>query len=379
MNNIIKPNDQFDFSKLSLGQPLTIPGSAYFTKIEFNDSPLYIQTSKSQTKQGLVKSGKKYNCDLMFNKNDEIIITWFENLEERCRKLIFEKRDAWFQNSLEESDIETAFNSTIRTYKSGKFYLIRTNIKVNSQNIPSIKIYNEDEETVSMEDIDNETNVISILEIQGIKFTSRNFQIEIELKQMMVLRNEEKLFESCLIKPINNSLLVPSLEENKNFLFDNQLILFEDGEKTKKTVIPKNDVDNFDSINESTINDIDTKDNEEIANANSEFNLEIENLDEKIDNIEENNNELKEISDLELSLENNLETIQLKKPNQVYFELYKEARKKAKEAKKNAILAYLEAKNIKKTYMIDNLHDSDSDNDIDEEIEAVSDSELEGL
>jgi len=78
-----------------------------------------------------------------------------------------------------------------------------------------------------------------------------------------------------------------------------------------------------------------------------------------------------------LNLDNNLETIQLKKPNQVYLQLYKEAKNKAKLAKKNALIAYLEAKNIKKTYMIDNLNDSDSD--IDAEIDEVSESELEGL
>ena len=81
----------------------------------------------------------------------------------------------------------------------------------------------------------------------------------------------------------------------------------------------------------------------------------------------------KEIDNLDLSLEN-LETIQLKKPNQVYFELYKEARKKAKEAKRTTIIAYLEAKNIKKTYMLDNLNDSDSE--FDAEIDEVSESEL---
>ena len=86
-------------------------------------------------------------------------------------------------------------------------------------------------------------------------------------------------------------------------------------------------------------------------------------------------NDLKEINDLVINGENNLETLTLKKPNQVYFELYKEARKKAKTAKKMAILAYLEAKKIKKTYMIENLNDSDSD--IDEEIDEVSESDLE--
>ena len=67
----------------------------------------------------------------------------------------------------------------------------------------------------------------------------------------------------------------------------------------------------------------------------------------------------------------------MKKPNEVYFELYREARNKAKGAKKAAIIAYLEAKNIKKIYMLDDLNDSDSD--FDAEIDDVSESELEGL
>ena len=74
--------------------------------------------------------------------------------------------------------------------------------------------------------------------------------------------------------------------------------------------------------------------------------------------------------DLPISLNNNLETITLKKPNQVYFEMYKEARKKAKEAKQKAVLAYLEAKNIKKTYMLDENSSSDESS-----IENYSDEE----
>ena len=380
MENIIEPNETFDFSKLSLAHPVGIQGGAYFTKIENNKKPLYIQTSKSVTRQGFVKTGKKYYCDLMFDKNSESLINWFENLEERCQKLIFEKRETWFQNNLEENDIESAFNSVIRVFKSGKYYLVRTNIRNNSSNLPSIKIYNEQEIPLTIEDITSETEIISILEIQGIKFTSRNFQIEIELKQLMVL-DKEPVFDNFLIKKskkpeenLSESLIdftskTESLE-NVKFEVDNNL--------NKNSLIKP--IDN--NVNKNILEDsIDTNEELEaidiLANNEKEDNisldLEIEDLNEEI---EEETNDLKEF-DVNLNLENNLETINLKKPNQVYFELYKEARNKAKIAKKNAILAYLEAKNIKKTYLIDNLNDSDSD--FDAEIDEVSESELEGL
>jgi hypothetical protein len=392
MDNIIEPNETFDFSKLSLAHPSGIQGGAYFTKIENNKKPLYIQTSKSQTRQGFVKTGKKYYCDLMFDKNAEGLIHWFENLETRCQQLIFERRDTWFQNSLEESDIESAFNSTIRVYKSGKFYLVRTNIKNNHNNLPTIKIYNESEIPLTMDDIKPETNIISILEIQGIKFTSRNFQIEIELKQIMVL-DDGLIFDNCLIKngkkPLEN---IPVFKEelkpledikfdeigdndesnNENIVFDlNNNNNLEEVTKSQETII-ENNLEELESF------DIDMSETEQLRpeekDENISLDLEIEELKE---DIEENTDELREVNNLDISLENNLETMQLKKPNQVYFELYKEARNKAKIAKKNALLAYLEAKNIKKTYLIENLNDSDSD--IDAEIDDVSESELEGL
>jgi hypothetical protein len=373
MDNIIEPNDTFDFSKLSLAHPTGIQGGAYFTSIEYNKKPLYIQTCKSLTKQGFVKTGKKYYCDLMFDKNSESLINWFENLEERCQKLIFEKRNTWFQNALEETDIETAFNSTIRVYKSGKCYLVRTNIKNNnSSNLPAIKIYDEKEIPLTMSDITSETNIICILEIQGIKFTSRNFQIEIELKQVMVLDNEP-VFDNCMIKtnkktePYTENKLETTILGNVQTNVDS-LSELEVDEQVKEENIP-NTLDN----NLTELEPIDIMADAENNDDNISLELEIEDLD--IETNEEDNEALKEFN-VDLKLDS-LETLQLKKPNQVYFELYKDARNKAKVAKKNAILAYLEAKNIKKTYLIENINDSDSD--FDAEIDDVSESELEGL
>ena len=382
MDNIIEPTQNFDFSKLSLAQPIGIQGGAYFTKILNSGKPLYIQTTKSLTRQGFVKTGKKYYCDLMFDNNSEILINWFENLEEKCQKLIYERADSWFQNALEINDVESAFNSIIRIYKSGKYYLVRTNIKNSSLNEPSIKIYNENEIPLGINDIKNDTNIISILEIQGIKFTSRNFQIEIELKQVMVLNNEP-VFESCLIKTqkheyVKNEInsIIPktdSLEENE---LENEVENEVEENIINKDNFPKpNLVENIskDFLNEEPLDCLENTINNNSVEESNNLDIVFEEL-----NIEELNDskELIEV-DLGTSLENSLEAITLRKPNEVYFKLYKEAKNKAKLAKKSAIIAYLEAKNIKKTYMIQNLNDSDSD--FDAEIDDVSESELDGL
>ena len=382
MDNIVEPNESFDFSKLSLAHPVGIQGGAYFTKIENNNKPLYIQTIKSQTRQGIVKTGKKYYCDLMFDKNAAPLISWFENLEERCQKLIFDRRDTWFQNNLEENDIESAFSSAIRVYKSGKFYLLRTNIK-NHNNMPAVKIYNEHEIPLTSDDIKTETNIISILEIQGIKFTARNFQIEIDLKQVMILDNEP-MFDNCLIKTSKRPVEPPAVQETEDIgTLEKDDVLEELSVETIVAPEPAAIIaGSLPAINDP-LPQIEVTDDLHLAGAvveaiggGEETAIELE-FEDLTGDIEENPNELKEINSLELSAGDALETIQLKKPNQVYFEIYKAARNKAKAAKKNALLAYLEAKNIKKTYMLDNLNDSDSD--IDAEIDEVSESELDGL
>jgi hypothetical protein len=408
MENIAEPNDSFDFTKLSLGHPSNIQGGAYFTSIEYNNLPLYIQTTKSLSKQGIVRTGKKLYIDLMFDKTSETIINWFENLEETCKKLIYAKKEEWFQNSLEESDIDNAFNSIIRIYKSGKFYLVRSNVKCNQSAEPAVKLYNENEITMTCQDIIDDTEIISILEIKGIKFTTRNFQIDIEVKQIMILDNEP-IFKNCVIKgrkppndkhtndndkPTNDNDKHPNDKPTNDTEFDVA--------KPKNIGFITNDkivnMDNLEEIEDVNVNNkpldsdmfsIQLEDNTQLKNITTpenitpheknmpdesvDLNFEIEEL---CDNIIEEEPQLQELEIDNANLDE-LGNITLKKPNQIYFELYKEARAKAKTAKKNAILAFLEAKNIKKTYMLDNLNEMDSD--FDEEIDEVSESELEGL
>jgi hypothetical protein len=379
MDNIFLPNDQFDFSQLSLAHPTGIQGGAYFTRIQMQNKPLYIETPKSLTRQGFIKNGKKIYCDLMFDNNDEQLIHWLESLETKCQELIYKKADTWFENKLELSDIESAFASPMRIYKSGKYYLVRVNVKVNySTNVPQVKIYNENETPVTLEDVTPENNIISIIEVQGIKFTSRNFQIELELKQSMVL-NSEKIFESCLIKSSTNKPQAKIALDEPSLLMKQQP---ENGSTNlEETEITLENVENLeDSGPNEIVEDLTEKINGMNVFSNNANNEEKKEKEIKIDTAIETLSDVEELVDTsndltEVNFTTNafdLETITLKKPNQVYYEIYKAARNKAKEAKKQAIIAFLEAKNIKKTYMLEDLDDSEDSEDSDMDFDDLS-------
>ena len=185
----------YDFSKLQLGIPVAHPSSTYIARIFSNNKPLFIQTPKCTTKGGIVQSGKKTYCDLIFDSDDSIFIDWITNLEIKCQALITNKSDSWFQTKYTPEEIETAFTSPLKIYKSGKYYLLRVNIK------PNIKIYNDLNAEVIFSDINENTNMITIIEFYGIKFTSKNFQIEVELRQSLVVSPDEFL-GNCFIKQV---------------------------------------------------------------------------------------------------------------------------------------------------------------------------------
>jgi hypothetical protein len=305
MDNIFLPNDQFDFSQLSLAHPTGIQGGAYFTRIQMQNKPLYIETSKSLTRQGFIKNGKKIYCDLMFDNNDEQLIHWLESLETKCQELIYKKADTWFENKLELSDIESAFASPMRIYKSGKYYLVRVNVKVNySTNIAQVKIYNENETPVTLEDVTPENNIISIIEVQGIKFTSRNFQIELELKQSMVL-NSEKIFESCLIKSSTNkpqakialdepSLLMKQQPENGSANLEESEITLENVENLEDSSPTEIVEDLTEKINGMNVFSNNT-DNEEKKEKEIKIDTAIETLSD-IEELVDTSNDLTEVN-----------------------------------------------------------------------------------
>ena len=378
MEDIIEPTMDYDFSKIYFGPPSTLAGGAYFAKIMYStNKPLLIQTPKSLTKQGFVKSGKKVYTDLMFDNNDTVFINWIENLESKCQELVYSKRESWFESKLEKDDIDTAFTSPFKIFKSGKYYLLRVNVK------PNVKIYDEMNEIIQTESITNDKPILSILEIQGLKFTSRNFQIEIELKQSMVV-SPDPFLDECFIKTPKKKPLIK--EENIK-------------EQLPKEQLPKEQLPNdLNNIIKQSVEDLKSKKLESTNNkfdANESIDLEVvfdKPLEKQTNKINKNNIDLEEANivldveeledpsilkevDLSGALDNTLETLQLKNPNQVYYEIYQKAREKAKDAKKNALLAYLEMKNIKKTYMLDDIDESDEEFASKDSSSEISDSE----
>ena len=186
----------FDKTLLKINIP-AYNGEIQYSKITYNGSPIIIQTPNSLTKQGIIKQGKKLICELMFSSIETEFLHWIEELESGLHRVLFNKSSEWFEQSFELNEIESLFISPVKIFKSGKYYLLKAFLK------DTIKIFNETYALTYM-DIIPENNIISILEFKGIKYTTRDFQLDIEIKQIMI--HNDPYEKNCFTKPLERSL-----------------------------------------------------------------------------------------------------------------------------------------------------------------------------
>ena len=214
----IDNNDSFDFSNVTLGKPIVLQGQTFFSKLLNHKNELIIQTPKGLLKNGFVKSGKKTFCDFMISKINQKSLEWFEKLEEKIQNSIYEKSNEWFHGEkLEKDDIEEMYNSCLKSYKSGKFFTLRLYTEsprsvVKKTNI--INIFDDNGNVLNETDIDNNTELICLFHIHGIKFSTKNFQLYVELKQMLVTKEENNIFNRPLINTEKKIEKEKEIDEN---------------------------------------------------------------------------------------------------------------------------------------------------------------------
>ena len=401
MDNIVEPTSDYEFSQLMCISPSSLGGGNYFIRLlqKSGQKPLYIQPPKCSTKQGILKSGKKMYTDLLFKHEDEPFHEFLESLETFCKNQLFHYREKWFDSSLTEDVIEESFLPVSKMYKSGKFHCIRAQIPTRLGK-SSLKIFDEAEQEVSLESINNTSSILTIVEVQGIRCSARSFQLDLEIKQMMLLKPVD-LFETCLFskkspKPSSSmavsSTVIPTPEpepleepvEPAVIVPTNNEVVVEDASSVDEINVDQKqdtDVDVLDLDNPNTSSTIipnemeEVKEMKEVKEVEEEESMEEPPKQNTLAILEENVDEV----DLTVPDDDNQEVFTLKRRNDVYFNMYKEAKRKAKIARDLAISSYLEAKRIRHNYLANqDLSDedtSDEDNEDEEEDEENEEDE----
>ena len=344
----------FSFNRLSLENPEPVSNGFYFIKLSSAKNPLYIQMPKCNMKNGIVSNKKEKYCDLLYlHKDNTRLIDWIEKLETKCKDMIDNKKKVWFKSDLTRDDLDTMLTPSYRMYKSGANILLRAYIDIDKQTgKDKCLVYDESQNMLDVSRVDNDREIIPLLHVEGIRFSSKTFEIDIKMIQIMIM-NKPMDESVCMIK--------------KNVAMEESLQVVD----VKKTEV----IQPLEEIKVQAEHEQVQAEHEQVQANQKQPQQKMKT--EWIQQTEE----VKEDVILEVSLDdlNNIsdDVLELKKPNQVYYKIYKAAREKALKMRQSAIDAFLEAKQIKTKYMLQHLDDSD-DSEIDNDYPDLdNDSEIE--
>jgi hypothetical protein len=373
--NIFKPTSVFDFSKITLAKPkpLQVSGT-YLTNIKIDgDKPFYVQLPKCTTKQGIVSSQRDKYCDLMYEQCANIeLMDWIEKFEKTCHDKIMENKNIWFNTELSRDDIETMMTPLVRVYKSNKYILLRAYISANKVigGKDSCMIYDENEEIIEMNRIDVDKTIIPLVIIDGIRFNEKSFEVDVRLVQIMVFNNTS-LLPNCLIK-----IKTTQIQENNE-----PTSLADVGESSapelriasESATAPRPALELELELEQSILSPEYINSSGVLATSEQLAEMPIgykKDHSEIVVNTDINNTSPPPpppppglgIEEIILDYSNISDTVKIKKPNEIYYKIYIAARKKAKYLRKIAMEAFLEAKDIKTSYMLDDVYISDDEN-----------------
>ena len=338
----INSENPFSFNRLSLENPEPVSNGFYFIKLSSAKNPLYIQMPKCNMKNGIVSNKKEKYSDLLYlHKDNTRLIDWIEKLETKCKDMIDNKKKVWFQSDLTRDDLDTMLTPSYRMYKSGANILLRAYIDIDKQTgKDKCLVYDESQNILDVSRVDNDREIIPLLHVEGIRFSSKNFEIDIKIIQIMIMN-----------KTIDESVCMI----NKTVVMEEALQVVD--VKKPEVIQPLEEIK------------VQAKQHHEQVQAKQHHEQQKEKQKAKTEWIQQTE-QVKEDVILEVSLDDlsNIsdDVLELKKPNQVYYKIYKAAREKALKMRQSAIEAFLEAKQIKTKYMLQHLDDSDDselDND----------------
>ena len=378
-NNIIQMDKELDYDSFLLSNPNGVQGGSYMTKITSNGNQgLFFQTPKLNTKQGIVITDKKSYFDIMIDRGDSELISWVENLEECLQKKIYEKRKIWFETELDMEDIQNTMTPLLRPFRGGKYHLLRVSVPSMKSMIGQSRgaIYDENENVIDAKSVADDNKIICILEIQGIKFSSKYFQVDINARQIMTFKNEP-MFKSCMIKRPTDASKLASTElstesstessidadTDKIELTDEMIAVSGAGAEVAVAVDVEGEAvasaEPDAAVSDVVYNDIDIVGEDKPDTA---IKLVVDDNYEplsELDNVNITSNTLEEI-DIDLETMKDEEILELK-TKEFYYDIYRTAIEKAKKAKRQALESFLEAKKIRETYMLDEIENDSSD------------------
>jgi hypothetical protein len=196
MNSSIRKYEDIDVKDMIYNSPVKI-GSSYYASIGYgeNSEPLYIQTPKIKSLNDLEhikgKSNPYLEVEIPNGKYD--IYDFFLNMDDQNMKTTFKNSKSWFKKELPLEAIDDMYKRTVQPVKKHQNPKLKFRLPV-IKNKVVCNVYNQQRVYVDLEDIKEDSDIILILHIRGLKILKQYFYCDCYISQIKVFQPENVKF-----------------------------------------------------------------------------------------------------------------------------------------------------------------------------------------
>ena len=196
MNSSIRKYEDINVKDMIYNSPEKI-GSSYYASIGYGENcePLYIQTPKIKSVYNLEnikgKSNPHIEVEIPNGKYD--IYDFFLNVDDQNMKTTFKNSKSWFSKELPLEAIDDMYKRTVQPFKKNQNPKLKFRLPVIKNKIVC-NVYNQQRVYVNLEDIKEDSEIILILHIRGLKILKQYFYCDCYVSQIKVFQPENVKF-----------------------------------------------------------------------------------------------------------------------------------------------------------------------------------------
>ena len=166
-------------------------GPSYFASMSYGDNlrPLYIQTPKLKCKHSIesVKGKKNPYLEVEIPSGKYDIYDFFLSLDDQNIKTTVQKSKEWFQKELPLDAIDDMYKRTTKPLKKDTNPTLRFKLPVVKNEI-QCSAYNQQRVFVDLDEVKEDSEVILILHIRGLKILKQYFYCDCYISQIKVFQ-----------------------------------------------------------------------------------------------------------------------------------------------------------------------------------------------
>tara|TARA_B100000902_G_scaffold396671_1_gene458341 strand:+ start:1006 stop:1758 length:753 start_codon:yes stop_codon:yes gene_type:complete len=199
--------DDINFDKLKFSKPQK-QNNYYYSNINYNDVPFFLQTSKLKVKDNIKNTNMKIPSIEFEISNDNFdMYDLFMKLDDKLVKTTYNNSKDWFNQTIPLENIEDMYKCICKPLKKNKNPILRFKLALENNEILS-KIYDQNRQLINITDCQKDHDTILILHIRGIKFMKQQYICDIYINQMKVNIPKKINYlipDECLISEFDNS------------------------------------------------------------------------------------------------------------------------------------------------------------------------------